>query len=238
MPDTSIPPSFPFIIWCCQRTGSNSLMDSLCAVSGHMPAPPEPFDTGITEDRHFSHIVKMEPGERDQAIALICSRRFLIRHCYENLPDDFNRALLEIATRAGYRHIHLRRNDEVARLVSKGIAEQHGTWIPSDWTEARYEAWRIAGRPLPPLDIEALKQYHERCRSRWMALSGMQHLSVASEDLFSDPERLLSRVAAYLDIPQASVPAMVSNIRGGQGTPSIWNLIPNIDELRKVVIEK
>lgn len=229
--------SFPFIIWCRQRTGSNSLMDALCAVSEYQPAPPEPFDTGISEDRYFSHISKMAPDDRDLAIRDICSQQLLIRHCYENLPEEFNRAFAAISKRSGYRHIHLQRNNELARLASKGIAEQHGTWIPTKWTAAKYEAWRAAGRMLPPLNVEDLIRYHERCESGWRPLASMQYLTVTSEDLFSKPQSTLVRIACYLDMPESSIPAMIANLGKGQDTPSVWGLIPNIEELDNALKE-
>jgi hypothetical protein len=229
--------SSPFVIWCCQRTGSNSLMDALCAVSEYKPAPPEPFDTRIAEDRHFAEIRKMPPSARDRALEDMCSRRLLIRHCYENLPDEFNLALCRISTKFGYRHVRLLRRDEIGRLISKGIAEQHGTWIPTEWTAARFAEWKAASRMLPPLDVKALKEYHDRCKSRWRTLASMQYLTVMFEDLFvlGPAREVLSRVAIYLDIPQTSVSTMVVNLGRGQNTPGIWSLIPNIDELERAI---
>jgi hypothetical protein len=230
--------SFPFIIWCRQRTGSNSLLGALCSVSEHPVAPTEPFDdAGIVEDRQFSDVGKrMNPADRDAALRSICDQKLLIKHCYENLSEEFNLALAEISTRAGYRHIHLRRRDELARLISKGVAEQHGTWLPTEWTASKFDQWKADGRKLPPLDVPALKRYHELSESRWRSLAGMLlSREVASEELFSNPEVVLSGLADHLGVPRAKVPTMRKGLGAGQSTPSIWDLIPNIEELKLAI---
>lgn len=229
--------SFPFIIWCCQRTGSNSLFNALRAVSEHPPAPSEPFDSRIAEDRQFAYIPGLPADRCDGALREMCGARLLIRHCYENLPDDFNRALAEVSTRAGYRHIHLQRRDEIARLISKGIAEQHGAWIPTDWTRAKYREWLSDGRTLPPLDVTALKDYHQLCVRKRKAIAGSLSVHVVRyEELFTDdPYSVLGGLASYLGFPHSSLPLMRNALGHGQDTPAIWKLIPNIEELRNAI---
>ena len=229
--------SFPFIIWCRQRTGSISLFYSLCSASEHTPAQCEPFDADVTKDRQFTNVGKrMRPRERDVALRSICDDRFLIKHCYENLSEEFNHALAEISTRAGYRHIHLVRHNELARLISKGIAEQHGTWVADGWTRAKYQDWKRRGLKLPPLDIPAMKQYHELSESRWRALAGLlRPHEVMSENFFSVPRLVLSRITDYLGMPTSNVQTMLNNIGASQSTPSIWKLLPNIQELKDAI---
>jgi hypothetical protein len=226
--------SHPFIIWCRQRTGSISLFYSLCSVSEHSPAEIEPFDFGNVGDRQFSYVGKrLTPSDRDRELRAICDGRILIKHCYENLSAEFNHALAEISTRAGYRHVHLRRKDEVARLISKGVAEQHGTWGAHPWTRALYDEWRAKRLQLPPLDIPRLREYHERSESRWNALAGLlRPHEVTFEELFSAPATVLPRLAAYIGVPDTLVPVMRKNLGTGQRTWTIWDLIPNVEELR------
>jgi hypothetical protein len=227
--------SHPFLLWCRQRTGSISLFYSMTSVSEHEAAQPEPFDRDIDKDRQFSAIRRMSQWERDRALREICDKGYLIKHCYENLPEDFNHALAEISTRAGYRHVHLRRRDETARLISKGIAEQYATWVPGDWTTARFEELTRRGQ-IQPLDVAALKTYHDVSEARWAALAGLlRAYEVSFEDLFSRPKPTLSRLAAYIGVPQSSVGTMLSNLGNGQNTAGIWKLIPNVEELRKVI---
>jgi LPS sulfotransferase NodH len=178
----------------------------------------------------------MPPGERDKALRLICDRRLLIKHCYENLSEDFNHALAEISTRAGYRHIHLFRRDEIARLISKGLAEQHGTWGASEFTRARHAAWLATGEKLPPLDVAALKQYHDLCESRWMAVSGLLRAhDVEFEQLTREPGRVLDRLAVYLRLPSAFVPGMCRKLGRGQDSRDVWRLIPNTNKLQAAI---
>jgi hypothetical protein len=230
--------TYPFVIWCRQRTGSISLFAALCSASEHTPAEIEPFDFGPTSDRQFSNVGKRMPWpERDRALRKICDGRLLIKHCYENLSEEFNLALAWISTRAGYRHIHLTRRDEIARLVSKGIAERHGTWGAHDWTRHRFREYLVAGRGLPPLDVPMLRRYHEDCERKWRRVGPLlKALEVAFEDLFGPvKERTLARIALFLSMPEASANIMAANLGHGQDTRAIWKLIPNIDELRKVV---
>jgi hypothetical protein len=120
--------SFPFIIWTCQRTGGISLFSALSSVSEHPAAENEPFDNDGPRKRQFTDVGRMLPVPgRDKRLREIVDGGWLIKHCYELFPDEFNHALAEISTRAGYRHIHLVRRDEMGRLISKGIAERYST---------------------------------------------------------------------------------------------------------------
>lgn len=230
--------SFPFIIWCRQRTGSISLFSALCSASEHTPAEIEPFDFGNVSDRQFTDVGKrMGNSARDWSLRNICDQRLLIKHCYENLSEEFNHALAKISTLAGYRHIHLVRKDEVARLISKGIAEQHGTWGAHDWTFKRYDEWLANGKQLPPLNVAALKKYSEVSEARWSAVGHLLEAhEVTFEGLFSATGVVLSRIAQYVGFPQSKITSMRDSMGTGQKTPSIWRLIPNIEELRRSVM--
>ena len=227
----------PWVIWCRQRTGSISLFTALCATSEYTPAEIEPFDFGPTGDRQFTEVGKrMVPADRDRSLRAICDSRFLIKHCYENLSNDFNHALAEISTKAGYRHIHLVRRNELARLISKGVAEQHGTWGAHEWTRERYARYAASGHKLPPLDVAMLKRYHDECERKWRAVEPLlRSWSVASEDIWLNPLTALSPVAQFLNMPESSAQQMASKLGRGHGTAAIWSLIPNIDELREAI---
>jgi LPS sulfotransferase NodH len=231
--------SYPFIIWCRQRTGSTALFYALCAASEHTPAEIEPFDLSPSGDRQLSSVSKrMAPGDRNRALRDICDKGLLIKHCYENLPVEFNHKLAETSTRAGYRHIHLYRRDEVARLISKGIAEQHGTWGAHDGTRVKYEEWKAKGMHLPPLDVPALKRYHDTADEKWKAIGPLLRAhDVEYEELFYTPWAILARLANYINASRAlhSISKMVAKLGTGQNTPAIWNLIPNVEELRDAV---
>jgi hypothetical protein len=227
---------FPWIIWGRQRSGSISLFSALCSVSEFTPAEIEPFDFGPIGDRQFTDVGKhMAPADRDRALREICDRRLLIKHCYENLSIDFNHALAEISTRAGYRHIHLVRRDEFARLVSKGIAEQHGTWGGHEWTRERYKSYAATGKNLPPLDVPMLHRYHRDCVEKWNAVAPLlASLEIISEDLFTTPLPVLYRAARFLNMP-AHTHTMAKNLGKAHGTRMIWKLIPNIGELQEAI---
>lgn len=229
--------SQPFIIWTRQRTGGISLFSALCSVSQHPAAEIEPFDFGNVSDRQFSDVGKrLPPAKRDSRLREIADRGWLIKHCYENLSAEFNHALAEIFTRAGYRHIHLFRRDQVARLVSKGIAEREGTWGGHSWTRARYAAMLASGREFS-LDIAALKRYHETSEARWASLEPLLPvLDVAMEDLFRDPQSpILARLAGFLGIRGSSVPKIAASLGQPHGTRKLWGLISNLPQLRAAI---
>lgn len=230
--------SHPWIIWCRQRTGSISLFAALCAASEHAPAESEPFDWVPTGERQFSDIGKrMVAADRDRSLRQICDQPWVIKHCYENLSEEFNHALAEISTRAGYRHIHLVRRNELARLVSKGVAEQYGTWFDCHTTREVFSAHLGAGKEMAPLDIAALKRYHDGCKAKWAAVGPLlRSLDVIAEDLFGhDPVATFSRAAQFLGMPRFSADTMGRNLGKGQGTRGVWKLIPNIEDLRRAI---
>jgi hypothetical protein len=160
----------------------------------------------------------------------------MIKHCYENLSAEFNRALAEISTRAGYRHIHLVRRDELARLISKGVAEQHGTWGGHEWTRERYAQYVSRGQSLPPLDVPMLAGYHRDCLSKWEGVRPLlRSLELRSEDLFTQPISVLSKVGRFLHIPESRVEVMARELGHDHRTRDIWRLLPNIPQLREAI---
>jgi hypothetical protein len=229
--------SHPWIIWCRQRSGSISLFAAISTASEHPQAEIEPFDFGPIGDRQFTNVGKrMAPEDRDRSLREICDGKLVIKHCYENLSEGFNHALAEISTKAGYRHIHLVRRDELARLVSKGVAEQHGTWGAHEWTRERFAAYVASGKKLPPLDVPMLKSYHDQCEARWRSVGPLlAAFEVVSEEVFANPAPILSRVAVYLGMPESCGQTMAAHIGTPHGTRAIWELIPNTAELKGAI---
>lgn len=223
--------SHPFIIWTRQRTGGISLFTGLCAASEHPAAEIEPFDFSNVSDRQFSDVGKrLLPAERNRRLREIADSGSLIKHCYENLSDDFNLSLARTFTRAGYRHIHLTRKNELARLISKGIAEQQGTWGNHRWTQERYAALLREGRRLT-LDVAALRRYRHLCDARWLAVSPILNaFEITTEQVFAR-HGAITALVAYLDLPPHSTDTIICNLGTPHGTARMYHLIENLPEL-------
>lgn len=226
----------PFVLWCRQRTGSVSLFYAIALPHGGPIAENEPFDCREGRIRQFSVVSSAQPAERDTALRKIADHAWLIKHCYENASDEFNRALAVITTRAGYRHIHLDRRDKVAHLISKAVAERYDAWWANDQTAALYARWLAAGNQLVPLDVQGLKSWLRNAEAKWQRLRiPLAALEIASEDLFRTPGSALLRIGAFLDLPPCARDRMSKELGRTQNTRSVWPLIPNVDDLRKAL---
>lgn len=232
--------SYPFILWHEQRTGSNTLFNALCRLSEHKVSGGEPFDPerGVRkEPPQFGDVCLMNDRARDRALWDICGHKWLVRHCYERLPLAFNIALANAAKHNGYRNVHLSRRDELARLVSKGIAEQHGTWEPTGTTVRTYDEIKSGRKRLGRLDVSELMKWKHVADAQWRAIRGEVDVhEVRTEDLFSGPRddrvRTFMRVTDHLHLqtePERDL------LKGNQHTPELLSLVPNVDELRRAL---
>jgi hypothetical protein len=207
------------IIWALPRVGSTALGRALDALN-------EPFQL-------------KDAFSGADAIERVCAARKSIKHLYEECPDASNIALAQAANRHGYRHIHLIRCDEFARLVSRDIATQREAWTP-DLAEARFAELKLGKARLAPLDIPHLLKLHRLGIQRWQTIRLYlgTFLTVRFEDITSsDRQRrhlALRRIAAYLDM--RSIERLERTLEAsGQETKTVWNLVPNIAQFRKAL---
>jgi hypothetical protein len=212
-----------FVIWAIARTGSTALGRALGALN-------EPFQ----------RLGESFAGARD--IESLCATRQSIKHLYEECPDASNVALAHAATRYGYRHIHLVRCNEFARLVSRDIATQKEAWTP-ELAAARFAALKAGNDNLQPLDIGHLLNLHWMAVNRWRTIR--EHvgtlLTVRFEDITAVDRRrrheALRRVSTYLGLSHDELGRLESAMTtGDQRTQTVWNLAPNIGELRRALI--
>src|SRR5215471_14795119 len=109
--------SHPFIMWTMRRAGGTPLTELLMEMSEHKKADHEPFNFRYRAPRQFGKVTQAWDETRDDAalsesLAAIFAERFLIKHCYELHDMQFNSRLMKAATKANYRQILLRREDE------------------------------------------------------------------------------------------------------------------------------
>lgn len=213
----------PCVIWAMARVGSTALGQALGALN-------EPFQL---LGEQFS-------GARE--IERVCATHRSIKHLYEECPDESNIALAHAANQNGYRHIHLVRCNEFARLLSRGIATQCDAWTPED-TATRFEAVESGDVQLGPVNVEHLLSISRGALIRWRAIR--EHvgslLTLRFEDVTSancgHRRQALQRLCAYLGMaPDRARNLERSMTHGEQRTQDIWRFVPNMCELRQALV--
>ena len=214
----------PCIIWATARTGSTTLSRALGAVS-------EPFKD------HANWTVKFAGPVQ---IIRFCATRCSLKHLYGEGPEEVDLALAHASNRHGYRHIHLVRRNELARLVSYDIAVQKVAWRP-DTSAAKYSDLKSGKSTLRPLDIPNLLHMHRQAMDRWRKLGPEigAFLTVRFEDITNANccirRTALHRIAAYLGI--RSIAGLDRRMfAGGQRTREVWEFVPNLSELRQALV--
>lgn len=207
----------PFIIWARPRVGSSTLGLALGALY-------EPLQR---EDESWITVAE---------INRLCASRRSIKHIYEVCPT--NLALVSAANRNGYRHIHLVRCNEFARLVSRGIAANEFAWQPKTAAE-KFAAFRNGVSKPQPLDVRDLVMVSRQGSKEWGAIRAQlpSVLTVRFEDITAKSRQkrhaTLRQLLAYIDTPLDMFPSLDrAMMAGGQDTKSVWDYAPNLSELR------
>jgi len=236
-------PTPPWIIWTRQRTAGIALSNALLAVDGTRLADSEPFD-GSVEVRRFSYVPKLGRRARGDALRQICREGWCLKHCYDRLSLSFNLELAEATNRAGYRHVHLVRRNELARLISLGVAENEVTWLAkSELTVAAFREIRSGQRKMKPLDVVSLVERSKLADFTWGQIG--PHLSrcktVWTEEVVSPSasqrHAALSELLIHLGMPPVALAVVEDKLKdSGQDTFSLWSFVPNIDALRRALV--
>lgn len=232
----------PWIIWCRQRTGSIALSEALRPVSDRPLAESEPFD-GSVESRQFSHVTGLGAKARRVALKSICQEGWCLKHAYDRLSLAFNLELAEATNAAGYRHVHLTRRSELARLISLGIAENEVTWLAhSTLTTKAFDEIRSGKRKMQPLNVVSLIERSKEADHIW---SETQPYLARCKNLWTEeitsPSRsrrhaVLTELLKHLGIPREQMMTVDRALDGsGQNTFSLWRFVPNINELRRAL---
>jgi hypothetical protein len=240
--------SHPFFIWTMQRTGGTSLAELLMEISEHRKADHEPFNWRKSP-RQFAAVAQ-HFAETHDAAALAASlddifgQKFLIKHCYE-LHPELTPHLMRAAARAGYRHVHLLRHNEMSRLLSKFVAEANGTWF-KDYSSKVYGDILAGRRKLNPLPLKKMVEQFEFCRAQSDAVRGGMHdhgvesLEITYEDLYvGDCDarlRHLRRLLDFLGFDRDAIAqhrAVVDDklFNSGQDTASVVQFVPNFRQV-------
>lgn len=218
----------PFIIWTTPRCGGTTLYEALWQASPDLRyVADEPFAPGN---------VWSTTRSSEQLKKLLGGVGYAIKHVLDPFSDEFNIRLAKVSTKLGYVHIHLIRRNELAWLISRGVALQLDTWNPKYSVPLLNEVVQGA-RKLNPLNISALIDYRNKVHKQWKAVAPYldKKFLVTYEYLYGRHQpHIVGSLVNFLGI-RGDISNRLST--GSQDTSRVWHLIPNADELRQALSE-
>jgi hypothetical protein len=227
-----------------RRTGGTTAAALLATLSEHPGVPHEPFNP----ERRFGDVTKHWHAHKDVAalnenMAQVLAPRPVIKHCYELVAPEVNRALIEVSSALGYRHIILDRDAEVDSVLSLELAQITGAWGSKD-AKRIYREIEEGVRECDPINIpRALHQLHI-CQNRRLELAALltaqEHAPfvVYFEEMYSDPDAGRKRIGQLLDFLKISPDdpveynKLLTNalLHQGQNSARIMAAVPNIKD--------
>jgi hypothetical protein len=228
----------PYIIFTFRRTGGTSLMSFMSQVSAFGMAPHEPFNN----ERVWGHITRAFKETGDVAAMEAAVRAKLagtpnIKHCFEIIPQEITRFLIEEAVRLDYRIYLLTRRDEPGRMASLFTAMATGAWGPEQAAEIYPKV--ISGEIEPdPVDPKQMRRrMTQDARHLGQVLAMLRHRNVAYqwlvfEELYKGEtpvEDQARAIARDLGVEiAADDPRLKLFTRGGQGSGKVADRIRGI----------
>lgn len=236
----------PHIILTLRRTGGTSLTTFLAQVSEFPSVQHEPFNT----DRAWGAITRDFLETRDEARMRAAIKETLaaspnIKHCFEIIPLEITRALIEICIEQDYGIFLLTRRNEARRLYSLFMAFATGAWGPKEAAEIYPEI--IEGKRKPePISMKAVRnRVAADAAVLGQVLSILRHRGAAYDWLIFEEiyqgdvpiKRMARRLANRLGTAVAHDDKRLKAFtRGtGQGTADIEPHVPGARELRETL---
>lgn len=232
----------PFLILTLRRTGGTQFMRMLQRASRFPTVEHEPFN----RDRLFGEITRKlgksgKAEERKDAIREALADKPNIKHCVEIVPEHLTASLIDVCQELDYRFLVLTRQNESARLLSLFVAKASGAW-GSQTAGKIYPDIQAGQVVLEAVVLDDVKyQYtHDRAAlgSMLTFLRGRElpYHWMTYEDLYVDGgfERQFRATAEMLEIEDSEkhLEPSAKGERTAQGSGSIANYLPNIDDLR------
>ena len=242
--------SRPFFIWTMRRTGGTSLASMLMEMSEYNGVQHEPFNL----DRKYGYVIKEFRDNRDDdrltnKLDNIFDSYPLIKHCYELFGTEFNDLILKsIGKKEPYRHLFLKREDEVSRIMSLYLAFQSEVWGVE--STSKYQSIINGEKKLEPFPIDNMKKHlfwcnriteHIKCK---LTENGNEYIEISFEDIYDGDreERLrrLDKLFDYLEFDQ-DIRDNFSDVieekifNSSQKSKSVIELVPNYEETKEVL---
>lgn len=238
----------PYIILTMRRTGGTSLMSFMSAISTFPTRQHEPLNL----DRIWGDVLQNFNATRDidaMRAALVdkLAERPNIKHCFEIIPPQINRVLIEECARLGYRFFVLTRRDEASRLKSLFLALATEAWGPEQaaqiYPEIRAGLRQV--RAMPPEQGRqtvyqaaiALGQVLTLLRNRqiphdWLIFEEIYKGETPIQD---HAIRIVSQLGASIAPDDERLRAFASG--AGQNSDSIQDFVPGMPALLQLLDE-
>ncbi len=238
----------PLIILTMRRTGGTGLASFLGSLTPRWRFVHEPFN----RDRIFGDITRAFDDGADRATLRAALHDVLtetlgIKHCFDNVPHQVTRALIEQAAEYGYRFLLYTRRDNARRLLSLFTAQATGAWGSVQASEI-YPRLRRGELQAKPIKLETVRRVAVadftnlgRVMTTLRGL-GIRHEWLLFEELyFGDiPIEVQARELSGrlgFDLPEND-PRLRNFSRGeGQNTQSVTDLVPNYAEAKAILEE-
>ena len=246
--------SKPFIIWTMRRTGGTSLTDMLMEISEYNTIDHEPFllerELGYVTKKFMSLPKDNRSKEIEKILGNLFEQKVLIKHCYEILGSDFNKALVDnFALRSDYKHIFLLRKNEVSRMLSLMLAFQTDVW-GKHGSESIYRMIHSGEKSLKPFDLKTVEKEEK------IAIESTQYikaildeknidiLPIFFEDLYigekEDRIKKLEELFLFLEFDKDQIIQHKELIdhtlfNRSQKSHSVLNFVPNLQEVKTFI---
>jgi hypothetical protein len=217
-------------------------------------AEHEPFNWSINKPRQFAAVARNWFETKDvpalqSGLKAIFDEQYLIKHCYELHGTPLNVRILRATAKTEYRHILLRRRDELSRLISKYIAEANGTWF-KDYASEVYAEIASGSRGLRPLPVEEIVATYQHVSNATARIQevlkqlGVPWREIWYEDIYTGDRDTrtehLNALFRFLGFSSETVAAHQDEIEekifsSGQNTRDILRFVPNLTEVRNAL---
>ncbi len=236
----------PLIILTMRRTGGTALAGFLGSLSDKREITHEPFNL----DRKFGHVTRRfnKTGDRQQMIAdmrEVLEENRSIKHCFDNVPHQITRVLIDSAVDAGYRFLLFTRKDRARRILSLATAQATGAWGSKQANDI-YPRIQAGELTVAPIDLEIVRKqaFHELIGiGRVVTQLRENHIAhewLLFEDLYGGTppiETQAMQLATRLgfDISPDDPRLQRFGGTGGQNSVSIAEHVPNYDEAQRLL---
>ena len=234
-----------------RRTGGTSLASMLMQMSEYVGVQHEPFN----QDRKYGYIIRNFRKNKDsewvsEKLDKIFDSYPLVKHCCELFGVEFNDMILKsLKNKKNYRHLFLRREDEVSRIMSLYLAIQSSVWGVGGIH--KYKEIVKKKKKLEPFPVVKMKEHLLWCNritrhiKKSLLKSGYEYMEISFEDIYegSREERLakLDKLFDYLEFDQ-KVRNDFSEIieekifNSSQKSKSVIEMVPNYEETKKALL--